>query len=303
MNKSILGKMKSVLTILLIALSASLSQAFEATSTNFDQISTDEDDDSDFEFNGVSQEYETVDLFFFQSFFENLSANFIPPLVGNLTYFTLPDIDGSLPLFDQEFTIDYTLMGLRIASASIDSQPPLIQIGDGDFTMAVSNLTFNLTSDYKLMSEPPILADIGEANLCFANTSLSSDVSTYLHNTDTTSSTSRFTVELSNMHIESQPKPFASLDGINDFSQIATNVLNTVAAVVRNRVESFVNGGDQYGVDEKIEAVVNAVFAYAAMPWILPGDKGLYIDGFFYDNIQSLNDQLVFKLDTQLRQN
>ena len=69
-----------------------------------------------------------------------------------------------------------------------------------------------------------------------------------------------------------------------------TNVVNTVAAVVRNRVESFINGGDEYGLDEKIQDVINAVFDYASMPWVLPGDKGLYIDGFFYDNIQSLND-------------
>ena len=115
-----------------------------------------------------------------------------------MTYFTLPDIDGSLPLFDKEMTIDYKLMGLRIANASIDSEPPLIQIGDGDFTMAVSNLTMNVTTDYQFMSDPPIFADIGEANLRFSNTSISSDISTYLHTADTQSG-SRFTVELANM--------------------------------------------------------------------------------------------------------
>ena len=56
-----------------------------------------------------------------------------------------------------------------------------------------------------------------------------------------------------------------------------------------------------YNVDAKIEDIFNAVISYIAMPWVLPGDQGLYLDGFFYQNIQSINDQLVFKLNLALR--
>ena len=160
-----------------------------------------EDDDDDFEFTGVSQEYETMDFFFFQSFFDNLSRNFVPPLLSNLTYFELNEIKGRLPMFDEELSIDYTLMGLRIANASIDPDTPFIKIGDGDFTFAFSNLDINLTTDYKFMSDPPILADIGEANLRFSNSSSHSDVTTYLHSESVTGS--KFTVELSDMFIQS----------------------------------------------------------------------------------------------------
>ena len=122
-----------------------------------------------------------MDFFFFQSFFNNLSRNFLPPLISNLNYFTLPDIEDSLHLFDDDLIINYTLMGAKVANASIDKEPPLINIGDGDFTFAFSNLNINLTSDYKFISDPPILADIGEVNLTLGNTTMSTDVRTYLH--------------------------------------------------------------------------------------------------------------------------
>jgi len=65
------------------------------------------------------------------------------------------------------------------------------------------------------MSDPPILADIGEANIAFGNTTFRTDVSTYLH---AGQAKNRFTVDLSNMFLEAQAEPFIDLEGINDFS-------------------------------------------------------------------------------------
>ena len=70
-----------------------------------------------------------------------------------------------------------------------------------------------------------------------------------------------------------------NFDGLSDFSEVVTNVINTVAAVVRNRVDSFVNGGDLYGVDKKLQAVVNKVISLIPNQ-IMIGDSGLYLDGF-----------------------
>ena len=56
-----------------------------------------------------------------------------------------------------------------------------------------------------------------------------------------------------------------------------------------------------YNVHAKIEDIFNNILSYIAMPWIISEDQGLYVDGFFFKNIQSLNDQLVFKLDVALR--
>ena len=49
-------------------------------------------------------------------------------------------------------------------------------------------------------------------------------------------------------------------------------------------VESFIDGGDLYHVEDKVEAIINKVLGLIDFPYPL-GDSGLYIDGVFYSDI------------------
>ena len=102
------------------------------------------------------------------------------------------------------------------------------------------------------------------------------------------------------MAFEAQASPFTEFEGISDFSQVVTNVINTVAAVVRNRVESFIDGGELYNVGDKVEAIINKVLGLIEFPIYL-GDNGLYVDGVFYSDIIQNNSQLMLPLDLMLR--
>ena len=102
------------------------------------------------------------------------------------------------------------------------------------------------------------------------------------------------------MEISSQAIPFSSFEGISDVSDLTTNLVNTIAAIVRNRADSFINGNDLYGFDAKFNKLVNRIFGLMPMPLNL-GDTGLYIDGFWYDNIWAQNKLMTAKLKTQLR--
>lgn len=108
------------------------------------------------------------------------------------------------------------------------------------------------------MTDPPIFADIGEANISLAPTSFKSNLGSDWHKSSTGN---EFKLKFSDVHIESVAEPLVNFDGLSDFSEVVTNVVNTVAAVVRNRVESLVNGGDLYGVDQKLQAVINKVIS------------------------------------------
>ena len=220
-----------------------------------------------------------MDLFFFQSFFDKLSGKFIPPLLSGLNYFTFQDHNGSLDFLDEGegLVIDYILNNLHITNATIDPEPSIVTIKNGFVTFAFQNLAVNLTSDYQFMANPPIFGDIGEANLNFARTNFSSDMTSYLHTDPNT-----FEVTMSNLNTSSLHEPFSSFDGISDFSSVSTNVLNTVVGVLRNRVISMVNGNDLYTLDNKIETTINKIIALVPVPLYI-GDKGLYLDGFLYD--------------------
>ena len=144
------------------------------------------------------------------------------------------------------------------------------------------------------MSSPPIFADIGEASILFSNTTVSTNITTYLHRN---ASGDKMEFTLSNMTAKSVAEPFCAIDGLSDVSDLTQNLVNNVAAVVRNRINSFINGGEKYGVNTKIQKVINKLIDSVPMP-IPIGKSGLYLDGFFYDNVQSNNDQFIIKLKT-----
>lgn len=185
---------------------------------------------------------------------------------------------------------------MTIVAASIDPTPAFIQIEDAFAIYGFQNLTFNLTSDYQYITDPPMFADIGEANIHFANTTYSSVVTSYLHKFPGTGD-SDFEVTFSDMKINSTAEPFCQFDGISDVSSITTNIMNTVAAIVRNRVVSFINGDEKYGLDDTLSNIVNKIFGLVPMPFHL-GNTGLYLDGFFYDNVWAQNDLMTAKLST-----
>ena len=91
------------------------------------------------------------------------------------------------------------------------------------------------------MSNPPIFADIGDLSILFSNTNVSTIITTYLHR-NRTGDTMEFT--LSNMTSSSIAEPFCAIDGLSDVSDLTQNLVNNVAAVARNRINSFINGGE-----------------------------------------------------------
>ena len=130
------------------------------------------------ETNGETKPYETLDFFIFQSFFDNMSENFIPPLLGNLTVFTLPTITGNDKKLVGEMDVDYEFSEMKISNASISPAVPIVKINNGWCTVAVKDLTLNLTADYSYITDPPVFADIGDGNLLFDKVSASFDIAT-----------------------------------------------------------------------------------------------------------------------------
>ena len=103
-------------------------------------------------YQGVTRIYETMDFFFFQTFFDTLSTKFLPPLLSNLNFFEFNPINHTFDRLDEligdDFKLNATLWNMKIAHASIDPSPPILQIFNGYTVFGFSNLSFNLTTDY-----------------------------------------------------------------------------------------------------------------------------------------------------------
>ena len=232
--------------------------------------------------NGVTKVYETLDFFFFQSLFDKLSSDFIPPLFNALTKLEIKKIDKPPLNLTDDVSLDIELEHLKISNATISPSTPILTINtDEGLLFAFSDLTLNITADYSYIMDPPIFADIGEASFLFSPTNFSVNVGSRLY---AIPGGQYLELELSNMHIESQAEPFTSFVGISDFSEVASNTVNTLAAVLKNRVMSFINGGDTYGLDDKLQAIVNKIINL--VPDEVHLGNGLYIDGWLYTNFQ-----------------
>lgn len=128
---------------------------------------------------GVTKKYETFAFFIFQSFFDHISADIIPPLLENLDYFTFGPIKkDDVPILDDELNISFELDNFKISKASVDPSPSGVVLSDdiNGITVGFQNLTFSIQGDYSYITDPPIFADIGTANIYFANTTFHTDV-------------------------------------------------------------------------------------------------------------------------------
>lgn len=101
--------------------------------------------DSDDAKDDVTKKYETFAFFIFQSFFDHISADIIPPLLENLDYFTFGPIKkDDLPILDDELNISFELDNFKISKASVDPSPSGVVLSDNvnGITVGFQNLTF-----------------------------------------------------------------------------------------------------------------------------------------------------------------
>ena len=238
--------------------------------------------------------YESLNIVLFQDFFDSVTANLIAPLIQKLPQVDLgkviPDVtNGTLPI-EEIISFDYNLTGWAFADANYNGAVPIVKVSKDMARIQLSNLTLNLTADYAYVSDPPILADIGSAYLGIDTLSLDVNLTSLL-----TGDELNVTIEGMELNFENA-QPLALFDGLADFSELATNAVNTAAAVVRNRLVSFVNGGL---LTNKVNAFLNKVI-HMIPPQIDLGKTGLYLDGGLYRNFEADINVLQIPLKTVL---
>ena len=93
--------------------------------------------------------------------------------------------------------------------------------------------------------------------------------------------------------------PLAIFDGVSDFSEVVTGLLDTVGAIIRNRLVSIIN---EQLVTEKVNTLLNAVLALAPQDIDITHTEGeeFYLDGLLYENLGWVNTEEATYLDIPL---
>jgi len=145
------------------------------------------------------------------------------------------------------------------------------------------------------VTDPPLFADIGTAGIFLEGINLDFDfTSDFCHSCEEDST---FEVLVSNLNLDFvDTVPIAEIDGYSDFSEVAANTLNTLGAVIRNRLKSMIN---HQLLDGKINKLIAKILKLIPHEIDL-GETGLYIDGWLYNDITSTPKAVTIPLKAAL---
>lgn len=104
---------------------------------------------------------ESLRLVITQTFFDNLQQNLLSPLIQKLDGAMFADlIPISIDVDFMQLAANITNFGIQ--NCTIDDTIKFIELQENGIDITIPNLVLNLTFDYAYISEPPILADLGQ---------------------------------------------------------------------------------------------------------------------------------------------
>lgn len=101
-----------------------------------------------------------------------MSENFIEPFIESLPNRDLSkwDIINPEPIDLDVIKFDYNLTNFRfLEDASYNGFNPIIKIGYDNYNFSMTGVNLSIAFDYEFVSDPPIFADIGRAQVGMTN--------------------------------------------------------------------------------------------------------------------------------------
>lgn len=133
-------------------------------------------------------------------------------------------------------SFNFSLDGVHLGKLSIndtlsyDSQ--LINLYDDDkIRLTIANFSASINGEYSYVSDPPILADIGDINLDFPSFGIVVDGYNYFED-------NHLQVDLNNLTLNMNPL-LLQFDGVSDFSNVTSRLFSYITNTVTSRLSSI----------------------------------------------------------------
>ena len=154
----------------------------------------------------------------------------------------------------------------------IDPNETLMVLYDGAFRLAIRDFLFTLSAQYELISDPPVIADIGIFKLSLDNTTFAVNAST-----DFDHDGGFFVVTLHELLWEMDP--FAIVfGGVSDIMDVLGRFISYVGNVIGRRLQSIL----VYKGPEKVGKLLNKLIEAIPDEIDIPGTD-LYLEGGLTD--------------------
>lgn len=175
----------------------------------------------------------------------------------------------------------FNLTEIEFHNLGINNTYKLVQFKEDEMIFQFNNATGNFGWKYQYITDPPLLADIGEFDMDIENVTFKIDFNSDFKD-------DMIEVDINKVELDIKPWNF-SMEGISDISELETNAFNYIGSVVTNRLQSIVNKTDL----TKISNFVNTLIEMIPDEKDIPGTE-LYVEGGISDNFKiSEKDQYV----------
>ena len=232
---------------------------------------------NDTEYVDPSQRNSTMRIVVEEEFFTNIQENFINQFLNVIS----TSVTNLTLLKDQILTIpnvvslnvsvwEFYLRDMRIDNTS----EKLVVLGDNNtVTLNLKNLKGEMTASYMYITDPPLLADVGDFVWQFNDTSLKLGGTLYLEDG---------VPQMEIKDLDFYAKPFAiELDGVSDLSEVASSLITFVGNILRTRLISI----SHYLQDTdptKIQNLVNSLLGQ--IPDVFYLGENMYLEGGIHNN-------------------
>jgi hypothetical protein len=200
--------------------------------------------------------------------------------------------DQDQPLEIEGFIVNYNVTNFRLDELIIDGAVPIFYIINDGLSFSLKNLTVKISFDYEFILDPPLLADIGHFWVQLEQVDFQLNFTTYM--IDVTKK-EQIHITGSSLFFD-HPAPLVDIYGYADLGIVVNNTINTIAAVVKNRLQQRIGQADFM---LKMELLINAFLLIVPNNIHLGGD--LYLDGMLYDNpTYKAGEYMLITLETSL---
>jgi hypothetical protein len=133
-------------------------------------------------------------------------------------------------------SFNFSLDGLGLANlglnSSLSDETRLVNLYDDDkIRLTIANFSGGIKGQYSYVSDPPILADIGDINIDMPSMGLVVDGYNYFED-------NHLQIDLNNLTLSMNPL-LLQFDGVSDFSNVTSRLLSYITNTITSRLSSI----------------------------------------------------------------
>jgi len=180
-------------------------------------------------------------------------------------------------------SVSFNLTDLKISNLKADPDTPLLDLkGNDEAVLQIKGFSGNVTADYMFITDPPILADIGQIHFESDNTTFKLDATTIM-DTDNI-----LNVTINELGLEMDPFVL-HFDGISDTSDVISRFLTFGGNVIADRLQSMSHYDPAVS---KLNNLLNTLIELLPDEIDIPGTP-LYLEGGISDKLKIVEDKYM----------